>query len=63
MTITSIGYDGSIDEVQSANFFPRIGGADYGVLDPPTHWKLTPPHLPRSCGEPLRRCGLRAQCS
>ncbi len=34
MTITSIGYDGSIDEVQSANFFPRIGGADYGVLDP-----------------------------
>ncbi|VXB24604.1 conserved hypothetical protein [Arthrobacter sp. 9V] len=41
MTITSIGYDGSVDELQSARFFPRIGGADYGVLDP-SHWKLSP---------------------
>ena len=41
MTITSIGYDGSVDEVESAHFFPRIGGVDYGVLDP-SHWKLTP---------------------
>lgn len=40
MTITSIGYDGSVDEVESAQFFPRIGNADYGVMDP-SHWKLT----------------------
>lgn len=40
MTITSIGYDGSINETQWANLASALG-AQYAVLDA-THWKVEP---------------------
>lgn len=32
MTITSVGYDGTVDEVQWAKLVPSAGGHDYGVV-------------------------------
>ncbi|HSU47268.1 MAG TPA: hypothetical protein VLJ40_10175 [Arthrobacter sp.] len=40
MAITSIGYDGSIDETQWAQLVPVVGAAEYGVLET-TDWRIT----------------------
>lgn len=34
MTITSAGYDGTVDEVQWASLIPSAGSSEYGVLGP-----------------------------
>lgn len=40
MTITSIGYDGSVNEAQWATLIPRAGSAQYGVAGA-FDWKVT----------------------
>lgn len=40
MAITSIGYDGSIDETQWAQLVPLVGAAHYGVMET-TDWRVT----------------------
>lgn len=40
MAITSVGYDGSVDEVQWAEMIKKVGSADYGVVTQPA-WKVT----------------------
>jgi hypothetical protein len=40
MAITSVGYDGSIDETQWAEMIKKVGSSDYGVIDAPS-WKVT----------------------
>lgn len=40
MAITSVGYDGTIDEVQWAQMIKKVGVSDYGVVGG-TDWKVT----------------------
>lgn len=40
MAITSVGYDGTINEVQWASMISKVGMAAYGVADVPS-WKVT----------------------
>lgn len=40
MTIFSIGYDGTVDEVQAALLFPAVGAAQYGVAGAGS-WRVT----------------------
>jgi hypothetical protein len=41
MAITSIGYDGSVNESQWAKMVPLVGSSHYGV-SAPSDWKVTP---------------------
>ncbi len=40
MTIASIGYDGTVDEVQAAKLFPATGAGQYGVVSEDA-WEVT----------------------
>jgi hypothetical protein len=40
MTTTSVGYDGSVDEIAWAKLSPNAGGSEYGVKGP-GDWKVT----------------------
>lgn len=41
MAITSIGYDGSVNEAEWAKMIPAVGSSSYGVKDT-ADWKVTP---------------------